>query len=139
MKKVFYLKKTQTQSGKLNADPSFYLGKEYIFDDLYILKPISISKDTFIVSLEVEDIVQISRITINDFLIHLKRGNMVEKTIAETDYYKNFDEYYELASSFLLINYNISIDNIIFDWEAEFVKETPIEIACKIALGIIKK
>lgn len=139
MKKVFYLKKTQTQSGKLNADPSFYLGKEYIFDELYILKPISISKDSFIVSLEVEDVVQISRITINDFLIHLKKGNMVEKTIVETNRYKTFEEYYSLASSFLLINYNISIDNIIFDWEAEFIKETPIEIACKIALGIIKK
>lgn len=139
MKKVFYLKKTIKLADKINADPSFYLGKEYIFDEFYTIKPISISRDAFVVSLEIDAVSQISRISINDFLNHVRKGNMVEKTMIEISNFDDFDEYYILASSFLLINYNITIDSIVFDWEEEFRKETPIEVACKIALGIIKK
>lgn len=139
MKKVFYLRKNRRQSDKLNADPSFYLGKEYIFDELYVLKPISVSRDSFIVSLEVDNIIQISRISVSDFLTHLRRGNMIEKKESVDLSFHSYEEYYALASSFLLINYMVSIDDIMFDWEAEYEKETPIEIACKLALGIIKK
>ncbi|MCK9531813.1 MAG: hypothetical protein M0R77_14820, partial [Gammaproteobacteria bacterium] len=124
---------------EINADPSFYLGKEYIFDGLYTIKLISISRDAYVVSLEVDDVTQISRITFVDFMNHLRKGTMVEKTVLEAQNFNNYDEYYQLASSFLLINYGILIDNIVFDWQSEFLKETPIEIACKIALGIIKK
>lgn len=139
MKKVFYLKKTTKVVDKMNADPTFYLGKEYIFDEFYTIKPISISRDAFVVSLEIENLSQISRISIVDFLNHIRKGNMIEKTILEITSFDNYEDYYVLATSFLLINYNILIDSIVFDWEAEFNKETPIEVACKIALGIIKK
>lgn len=138
MKKVLYLRKT-SNSKEVVLDPFYYVGKEFIFDSYYFIKVLSVKKDNFTISLEIEGESCLDRIPINDFLNYIVRGTMVEKTgIKECDF-ESFDEYYDLISSFLLINYNIMIVSIDFDWESEFERKTPVEIACKIALGIIKK
>lgn len=138
MKKVIYLRKTSSAT-RLVLDPFYYVGKEFIFDDYYFIKVISVRKSNFVISLEMDGESCIDRIPINDFLNYLIRGTMIEKIEVQDCKFESFDEYYELASSFLLINYNIMIISLDFDWEIEFIKRTPVEMACKIALGIIKK
>lgn len=139
MKKVFLLKKTYGVNVDVIDDPSIHIGKEYIFDEFYTIIPVSTTRDSFVVSLEIDGISQISRISFIDFFNHIQKGNLVEKVSVGETAFESYSEYYEMASSFLLINYNIGIDSIIFDWETEFYNETPVEIACKLALGIIKK
>lgn len=139
MKRVIYLKKSSLANSSIIADPSVYVGKEYVFDDYYLIKILSVNKSYFIFMLEIEGSEHIDKIAISEFLKHIKKGTMIEKTVIESFDFNDYSEYYQLASSFLLINYNILIDNITFDWESEFKKFTPIEVACKLALGIFKK
>lgn len=138
MKKVIYLRKTN-QASALVLDPYLYIGKEFIFDEFYIIKALSVKKNNFTISLEIDGESCIDRIPISDFFNYLARGTMIEKTEVRDCKFESFEEYYDLASSFLLINYNMMIVSLEFDWEIEFIRRTPIEIACKMALGIIKR
>lgn len=138
MKKAIYLRKTSLFN-RLVLDPYNYVGKEFIFDDYYTIKVLSVKKNNFTITLEMDEESCIDRIPINDFFNYLTRGTMIEKTTIQDCAFEDFDQYYDLAASFLLINYNMMIVSLDFDWEFEFDNRTPVEIACKIALGIIKK
>lgn len=138
MKKVFYLKKSIISENDL-IDPSSLIGKQYIFDNFYLIKILSLNDGVFTVKMDMGNHNQIDRISISDFINHIQNGNMVQKTDIEIFDFESFEDYYDKATSFLLKNYKISIDTIIFDWESEFQNLTPIEIACKIALGILRK
>lgn len=138
MKKVFYLKKSANPGHEL-IDPSSLIGKQYIFDNFYLIKILSLNENVFTVKLDMGIYDQIDRISISDFINHIQNGNMIQKTDIEIFDFESFEDYYDKATSFLLKNYKISIDTVIFDWESEFENLTPIEIACKIALGILRK
>jgi hypothetical protein len=138
MKKILYLRKT-TAPTPIVLDPFFYVGKEFIFDDYYLIKVLSVRKNNFTVSIDIDNESAIDRIVINDFLNYLTRGTMIEKIPVGECSFVSFEEYHDLIATFLLINYNLLIISIEFDWQAEFEKRTPVEIACKIALGMMKK
>lgn len=138
MKKVLYLRKSSSTLDNM-TDPTSFVGKQFIFDTYYLIKVLSFSEDQYIVQMDMGNYNQIDKISIMDFLNHIHNGNMIEKTEDEKFVFSNFDEYYEQAEIFLLRNYNVSIESLVFDWENEFLSLTPIEIACKMALRIIRK
>ena len=139
MKKVLCLLKSITSEQVINSDPSYYVGRQFVFDEFYLVTVLSFNNDYFTVKIQMDDIEQIDKIYALDFFSHIKNNIMLEKVDSAIFEFHSLNQYIANASHFLLKNYNVVIDDLDFDWKMEFKNLTPVEIACKLAMGIFKK